>query len=87
MALGPETDLDNILCELHERSVRRDHCVQFEGQILQLPADRHRPHSLRAKVKVRRHRDDSLSVWHGPRLLQRYTAHGQPVPNPLPHAA
>ena len=36
------------LCELHERSVGRDNCVQFEGLKLQLPSDRHRPHYLKA---------------------------------------
>ena len=34
--------LDDILCEIHERTVGRDNCVRFEGLALQLPADRHR---------------------------------------------
>lgn len=70
--------LDNILCEEHGRTVGRDNCVSFECLSLQLPGDRHRPHYMKARVRVRRHMDGRLSVWHGPRLLQRYSADGQP---------
>ena len=64
--------LDDILCEIHQRTVGRDNCVRFEQLSLQLPADRHRPHYVKARVKVRRHADGALSVWHGPRELARY---------------
>ena len=33
--------LDDILCEVHERTVGRDNCVSFEGLSLQLPTRRH----------------------------------------------
>ena len=85
--LGPGTDLDAILCELHERIVGRDNCVRFAGMTLQLPSDRHRPHYFKARVKVRRHMDGRLSVWHGPRLLGRYAADGQPMAETLADAA
>ena len=76
---GAGADLDAILCELHERVVSRDNQVQFEGLKLQLPSDRHRPHYFKVRVKVRRHMDGSLSVWHGPRLLERYGKDGRPL--------
>ncbi|WP_446830096.1 hypothetical protein [Candidatus Foliamicus sp.] len=79
--------LDDILCEVHERTVARDNCVRFEGQALQLPASRHRPHYFKARVKVRRHTHGALSVWHGPRLLARYTADRQFQPDELERAA
>ena len=85
--LGAAADLDAILCELHERAVGRDNCVQFEGLKLQLPSDRHRPHYRKARVKVRRHMDGRLSVWHGPRLLGRYAADGQYLAEALADAA
>ena len=85
--LGPDTDLDAILCELHERVAGRDNCVRFDGLTLQLPSDRHRPHYFKARVKVRRHMSGELSVWHGPRLLGRYTADGQPIAESLADAA
>ena len=61
---GPEA-LDDILCEVHERVVGRDNCVRFDRLTLQIEADGGRPHYVKAKVKVRRHMDGSLSVWHG----------------------
>ena len=79
--------LDDILCEIHERTVGRDNCVRFEARVLQLPADRHRPHYVKARVKVRRHADGTLSVWHGPRKLARYSPDGEPLADELPAAA
>ncbi|MCY4323125.1 MAG: ISNCY family transposase [Gammaproteobacteria bacterium] len=73
--------LDDILCEVHERTVGRDNCAGFGKLALQLPGDLGRPHYMKAKVKVRRHMDGRLSVWHGPRLLQRYSADGEPDGN------
>jgi len=73
--------LDDILCEVHERTVGRDNCVSFGKLALQLPGGLGRPHYMKAKVKVRRHMDGRLSVWHGPRLLQRYLADGEPDGN------
>ena len=69
--------LYDILCEIHERRVGRDNCVKFEGRVLQLPADRHRSHYAEVRVKVRRHANGVLSVWHGPRKLAAYTPCGE----------
>ena len=41
--LGPGTDLDAILCELHERVAGRDNCVRFDGLKLQLPSEKQKP--------------------------------------------
>ena len=71
--------LDDILCEVHERTVERDNCVRFSGLALQLPADRHRAHYMKTRVKVRRHADGTLSVWHGPRRLAKYASTGEPL--------
>lgn len=69
--------LDDILCEHHERVVARDNCVRFKGRVLQIPTSRHRCHYVKAKVKVLRYSDGSLSVQHGPRELARYDANGK----------
>ena len=70
--------LDDILCEIHERTVSRDNCVRFDSLVLQLPASRYRPHYFKVRVKVRRHMNGTLSVWHGPPpvgpLRARWTA-------------
>jgi hypothetical protein len=69
--------LDDILCEQFERTVGHDNCVRFESQVLQIPADRHRCHYIKAKVRVHRYLDGRLAVFHGPRKLADYTAQGQ----------
>jgi len=64
--------LDEILCEHHERIVGNDNCVSFEGRILQIPSDRYRLHYVRTTVRIHRHPDGSLSLFHGPRKLSDY---------------
>lgn len=79
--------LNDILCEQYERVVGADNCVRFENLILQIPADRHRCHYVKAKVKVRRHANDELSIAHGPRQLASYTAKGALITQKLKQAA
>jgi transposase len=81
------THLAEILCECFERRVGNDNCVHFEGRVLQIPADRHRCHYVKAKVRVRRYPDQTLAVFHGPRCLARYDAQGQPQTDALQAAA
>jgi transposase len=69
--------LKDILCERFERQVGADNCVSFEGMKLQIPADRHRCHYVKVKVRVLRRIDGSLAVCHGPRLLAEYTPDGR----------
>ena len=84
--IGGET-LSDILCEHHERTVSADNCVRFEGRRLQIPADRHRCHYVKAKVRVHRYLDGRLAVFHGPRKLADYDREGQSVTPPLAKAA
>lgn len=70
--------LGDILCERHERTVGNDNCVSFDGLKLQIPADRHRCHYVRAKVAVLRRIDGTLAILHGPRQLAEYNPDGQP---------
>lgn len=79
--------LDDILCEQHERVVRSDNCVQFDGMTLQIPADRHRCHYVKAKVQVRRYANGALAIFHGPRGLAYFTPEGQPITEDLRQAA
>lgn len=69
--------LDDILCERFERTVGNDNCVSFEGLKLQIPADRHRCHYVKAKVAVLRHLDGALAILHGPRKLAEYGSDGE----------
>ena len=56
---GPE--LADILCEHRERTVGRDNCVSFERKRLQIPAQAHRYHFVKARVRV--HRSTPTSAW------------------------
>ena len=67
-------NLDDILCEQYQRTVTADNCVSFEGKTLQIPADRHRCHYVRVRVRVHRYTDGPLAVFHGPRKLADYDA-------------
>jgi hypothetical protein len=70
-------NLDELLCEQYERTVGKDIGVCFEGLVLQIPADWHRCHYVKAKVRVHRYTDGGLAVFHGPRRLADYNAQGQ----------
>jgi len=70
------TDLDDILCEQHERVVGKDNCVSFEGVKLQIPADQHRLHYVKATVRIHRYQDGTLAIFHGPRRLAGYGPQG-----------
>ena len=72
--IGPR--LDDILCEHYERTVSGDNCVRFETLILQIPADRHRCHYVKAKVRVHRYASGDLAVFHGPQRLADYDSGG-----------
>lgn len=79
--------LDDILCEQFERTVSADNCVRFGGLILQIPADRHRCHYVKARVRVNRYASGALAVFHGPRRLAYFTADGTPITEDLQQAA
>ena len=70
---------DEILCEQYDRSVGRDNCVSFEGKKLQIPADKHRCHYIKAHVRVHGYEDGSMAIFHGPRRLADYDRDGKPM--------
>lgn len=70
-------NIDDILCEQHERTVSADNCVSFEGKKLQIPKNEYRCNYIRVKVRVHRYPDGSLAVFHGPRRLADYGSNGQ----------
>ena len=79
--------LDDILCEQYERTVGNDNCVRFETLILQIPADRHRCHYVKARVRVNRYASGALALFHGPRGLAYFTPDGRPITDDLQQAA
>jgi hypothetical protein len=79
--------LEDILCEQYERIVGNDNCVRFEGLILQIPANRHRCHYVKARVRVNRYASGALALFHGPRGLAYFTPDGRPITDELQQAA
>jgi hypothetical protein len=70
-------NLDEVLCAQYERTVGKDNGVHFERWVLPIPANRHRYHSVKAQVRVHRHADGRLAVFHGPRRLADYDTAGR----------
>ncbi len=79
--------LDDTLCEQYERTVGSDNCVRFEGLSLQIPADRHRCHYVKARVRVNRYANGALALFHGPRGLAYFTPDGRTITQDLQQAA
>lgn len=79
--------LEDILCEQYERTVGNDNCVRFEGMSLQIPADRHRCHYVKARVRVNRYASGALALFHGPRGLAYFTPEGRPITDESQQAA
>jgi hypothetical protein len=81
------TNLGDILCEHFERTVGNDNSVRFDALSLQIPADRHRAHYVKAKVNVHRYGDGTLAIFHGPRCLARYNQADKEVKSKLKRVA
>ena len=80
-------NLHDILCVQEERVVRSDNCVAYQNKLLQIPADRHRCHYVKAKVRVHEYANGSLAVFYGPRCLAHYTANGKEIKSKMKAAA
>ncbi len=70
----------DILCVQEERVVGNDNTVRYRKLSLQLPQSPLRPHFVKVRVRVHHYPDDTLAIFHGPRLLARYGADGQLLP-------
>lgn len=69
-------ELAEVLCIQEERVVGNDNCVRYAGLSLQIPAQRHRHHFVKVRVRVHAYPDGRLAVFHGPRCLARYKPDG-----------
>lgn len=71
--------LEDYLCECHERVVGHDNCVSFNNIKLQILANPHRCHDVKAKVTVLRYPDGKLAILHGPRKIASHDEAGQEI--------
>lgn len=69
--------LEDYLCERHERVVGHDNCVNFNNIKLQIPADQYRCHYVKVRVTVLRYLDGKLAILHGPRKIATFDEAGQ----------
>ena len=69
----------NTLCIQEDRTVSNDNTVRYKGLVLQIAADKHRQHFVRAKVRVHEHPDGDLAVFMAPDVL----GHIPPMESPL----
>ena len=69
--------LTQALCVQEERVVDRANTVSWGRRRLQLPESPLRPHFVKARVRVHEYPDGALAVFHGPRCIARYSAHGE----------
>lgn len=68
--------LEDVLTVQEERTVSNDNTVQYKRLSLQIPADKHRYHYVKARVRVHEYPDGTLAVFHGPRKLALYDTGG-----------
>ena len=54
--------LEDILCAQEDRVVAGDNTVRYKNRTLQIPADRHRHHYVKAQVRVHEYPDGHLAV-------------------------
>lgn len=71
--------LEDILCVQEDRQVGRDNCVAWKRLSLQIPAQTHRHHYVKATLRVHEYPDGTLAVFDGPRCLARFNQEGQPL--------
>ncbi len=72
-------DLVEILCVHEERVVSKDNTVRYKNRSLQIPADSHRHHYVKARVRIHEYQNGQLAMFHGPRKLALYTAEGKEI--------
>ncbi len=70
-------ELELLLSSKHERIVRNDNTVAFQGMVLQLPQTRYRTHFVRCAVIVHQFPNHTLGISYQGRLLARYDSAGQ----------
>jgi hypothetical protein len=50
--------------------------VRYQGRTLQIPADTHRCHYVKARVRVHAYADGTCAIFHGPRKFASYEVTG-----------
>ncbi len=74
-------NLDDTLCIQEERVVNNDNTVRYKNRNLQIPADQHRLHYVKSRVRVHEYPNGTFAIFYGPRKLAAYDAVGMLIKN------
>lgn len=69
----------DTLCVQEDRTVGNDNTVRYKNLVLQIAADQHRRHFVKARVRVHEYPDGELAIFHGPRCIGKYAGDGKPI--------
>ena len=76
------TDLDRVFSLQHERSVGQDNTLRWGNIALQIQPQQWRSTLAGCRVLVYEHLDGTLTVGYGPHTVGRFSAQGEPIPEP-----
>lgn len=74
-------NIRDTLCIQEERIVSNDNTVRYKNLVMQIAADQHRHHFVKAKVRVHEYPDGGLAIFHGPRCIGKYACDGTLMKN------
>jgi hypothetical protein len=72
-------ELNDVLCVQEERVVGKDNTVRYKNRSLQIPADCHRNHYVKARIRIHEYPDGRMAIFHGPRKLALYDCEGKEI--------
>jgi hypothetical protein len=73
-------NLEDILCIQEQRTVNKDNTVSYRKKSLQIPQNVTRFSYAKTQVKIHEYADRTLSIFHGPRCLERFDPNGNSLP-------
>jgi transposase len=82
--LTPDNDLDQVLCWETTRKVKNDWTIQLNNQHYQIEKSEHYFALVKKKVTMRRHLDDSISLWYKENRLSFYPINEIPQQEIMP---
>ena len=68
----------DLLCVQEERQVGNDHCVRWQGRVLQIPPSPLRPHFVRSTVRLHAYPDGTVAIFKGPHRLATFAPAADP---------
>jgi transposase len=75
--LNSNMNLDEILCIQDKRTVNKDNTVSYKNKRLQISKNKYRFSYAKVKVNIHEYQDGSVAIFHGPRLIGRFSSNGE----------